>query len=97
MHYEADKVFVDNNSFKLMFRKQNFSQAEVRREREANSFAAAILMPRNLIKVEFENLQQNLSRHLNDEQIIHELAATFEVSELAMAYRLSNLGYVNYR
>lgn len=50
-------------------------------ERPANEFAAEVLMPRRLISAAFEQTQ--------DPAI---LAQRFEVSELAMGYRLVNLG-----
>jgi Zn-dependent peptidase ImmA (M78 family) len=52
-----------------------------RAERTANDFAAEILMPRKLISQVFRKTQ--------DPSV---LAETFEVSELAMGYRLMNLG-----
>jgi transcriptional regulator with XRE-family HTH domain len=50
-------------------------------ERAANEFAADLLMPRNMMVSEFE--------HMPDTQ---HLAKRFKVSELAMGYRLLNLG-----
>jgi Zn-dependent peptidase ImmA (M78 family)/DNA-binding XRE family transcriptional regulator len=52
-----------------------------RAERAANEFAADLLMPRRLIAAEFKQ-SQNPST----------LAELFEVSEIAMGYRLVNLG-----
>jgi Zn-dependent peptidase ImmA (M78 family) len=52
-----------------------------RAERTANEFAAELLMPRRLISQEFKRNQDPIA-----------LAVKFEVSELAMGYRLVNLG-----
>lgn len=52
-----------------------------RAERTANDFAAEILMPRRLISASFKASQQPAV-----------LATEFDVSELAMGYRLVNLG-----
>lgn len=50
-------------------------------ERAANDFAADLLMPRRFVQIEFER-DPHPSR----------LAKTFEVSEIAMGYRLVDLG-----
>jgi Zn-dependent peptidase ImmA (M78 family)/DNA-binding XRE family transcriptional regulator len=50
-------------------------------ERAANDFAAELLMPRRFV-----------SRAFADEQSTPMLARTFDVSEIAMGYRLVNLG-----
>jgi Zn-dependent peptidase ImmA (M78 family)/DNA-binding XRE family transcriptional regulator len=52
-----------------------------RAERAANDFAADLLMPRRLIAAEFERSQD-----------ASKLATRFQVSEIAMGYRLVNLG-----
>jgi transcriptional regulator with XRE-family HTH domain len=50
-------------------------------ERAANEFAADVLMPREMVLDEYERIQDT-----------HRLAKRFKVSELAMGYRLVNLG-----
>ncbi len=52
-----------------------------RAERAANDFAADLLMPRRFIAAEFQQSQDPAK-----------LAARFDVSEIAMGYRLVNLG-----
>lgn len=52
-----------------------------RAERSANEFAADLLMPRRLVAAEFERTPSPAR-----------LARKFEVSEIAMGYRLLNLG-----
>jgi Zn-dependent peptidase ImmA (M78 family)/DNA-binding XRE family transcriptional regulator len=52
-----------------------------RAERAANDFAADLLMPRRLIAAEFQQTQDPAK-----------LATRFHVSEIAMGYRLVNLG-----
>jgi hypothetical protein len=54
------------------------------REREANRFAAALLMPEALVANAVERLGA----------VPDALARVFAVSELAMAFRLVNLGYL---
>lgn len=50
-------------------------------ERLANQFAAGVLMPRDLVSAQYEEIQD-----------AHHLADRFHVSELAMGFRLINLG-----
>lgn len=58
------------------------------KERQANSFAAALLIPRKNITKDFKNSAKGLS----DYEITNILAARYEVSEDAMKYRLKDLG-----
>ncbi len=61
----------------------------------ANAFAAALLMPAELI---FSNLKQYVAtigktdRILSRDDLITQLARAFDVSTEAMGYRLINLG-----
>ncbi len=57
-------------------------------EKEANQFAAELLMPEEFIKADFEKLYD--SNH-DDEDIISEFARAYEVSHDAVVYRLINL------
>lgn len=94
LHVRGTKnnIFVD--STKVMFRRKGSTPKEYTQEKQANSFAAALLMPKVLIKQEINKLNKNLS-YLNDDIIIESLAAKFQVSEIAMTYRLMNLGYIH--
>jgi Zn-dependent peptidase ImmA (M78 family) len=58
-------------------------------EREANQFAAALLMPRPLLE------RAALDRDMYDEFDVSALAASFAVSEQAMAIRLQQLHVVD--
>ena len=53
------------------------------KEVDANKFAAELLMPESAVAYFVDKTTKNLS----------ELARTFNVSDTAMSYRLSNLGY----
>ena len=88
-HFELHKnndFFVDKD-FKVRFRDQQSTTGEVQYEIEANSFAAAILMPKNLLINKIEELDLDLT----DESAIKELAKIFDVSAMAMTYRIANL------
>lgn len=89
LHSEESNLFVDKN-FKVMFRTTSSPEEEhkIRLEREANNFAAAILMPEDLVNREVENMEFDLG----SEESIKELAKRFDVSTTAMYYRMMNLG-----
>lgn len=58
------------------------------KERQADMFAAALLMPRKNLSKDFKDI----SRGLSDEEATGILAKRYEVSEDAMKFRLKNLG-----
>lgn len=89
LHSNNSKMFVD----KAIFKRQadgGYSTREERMEREANNFAANILMPEVLVYREVSKFYKDL----NDENNIAALAKKFEVSPAAMTYRLINLGII---
>lgn len=65
-----------------------------REEREANAFAAELLMPRDLIEIELERVVAK-SRQATLRHVAADLAGRFRVSEEAMTYRLTNLGLLD--
>lgn len=86
-----NELFVDN--VKIMYRKQAASRVEKMQEIQANSFAAALLMPQTLLKEKFHELKDDLFS-CTDEEIIDSLSETFKVSSTAMTYRLINLNLI---
>lgn len=62
-------------------------------ERQANWFAAELLMPENMISTVARELVEQKS--MTDEALIGALAERFRVSRQAMGFRLLNLGVVN--
>ncbi|MBL7837215.1 MAG: ImmA/IrrE family metallo-endopeptidase [Bacteroidetes bacterium] len=90
LHRNEESLFIDKGE-KVMYRDLKSTSGEYRREREANAFAAALLMPEDLIDKE-------VRLYLNDNQHVYNIvdylaAEKFHVSSQAMAFRLSNLGY----
>lgn len=79
-------IFIDKNP-KVMFRNNASSSGEQLQEKEANHFAAALLMPKKLIKIEIDKMSNDI---INP---IKYLSRLFKVSEQAMSFRLANLGY----
>lgn len=62
-------------------------------ERDANAFAAALLMPARAVQAQAEpHVRAGTTRSA----LVSALARTFEVSEEAMGYRLLNLGFLSY-
>ena len=86
------KLFIDK-VFRVDFRDQTSSLARDREEIQANSFAAALLMPRDFLIREIKRRIENRG-NLSSQKLIEELARAFEVSSQAMEYRLTNLGFL---
>jgi len=82
LHPQKD-TFVD-------YRDNKASKKEVMRtprERQANMFAAALLMPRKYIQLDYKNVARNGF----GEEELSKLALKYSVSEEAMRFRLLNL------
>lgn len=90
--HPTDKFFVDNENYYqfIMFRSSNLSTSskDLKKEQEANAFAAAILMPQSFVKKEIQNYN---GFDFSDSRMINELAKKFEVSTQAISYRIINL------
>ena len=82
------ELFIDKT---VMKRDGRSSQAIDPQEIEANSFAAEILMPSELLLKSVEKLLDGKTGY-SAEDLISDLADEFEVSTQAMEYRLTNLG-----
>ncbi len=88
LHKINNDMFIDKKEFKL-FRNEQSSTGEHRIEQEANAFAAALLMPKDLLIGEIKKYKMDLTDDEDDS--ISKLAKKFEVSVLAMTYRIDNL------
>ncbi|WP_134385243.1 ImmA/IrrE family metallo-endopeptidase [Flavobacterium psychrophilum] len=86
LHSKEQPIFIDKTP-SVMFRNNSSSTGEDFKEREANAFAASLLMPKKLIEEEILNAPNDFDK------AISYLATTFKVSQQAMSFRLSNLGY----
>ncbi len=85
---DPSALFIDTH-YIVYRRDAQSSTGEDRREREANRFAAALLMPATLLHAEI----QKQPFDFGDEEMLTELASKFQVSTQAMSIRLSNLGF----
>ncbi|MES2863008.1 MAG: ImmA/IrrE family metallo-endopeptidase [Bacteroidota bacterium] len=91
LHSIDQKIFLDRKPQKVLYRNSVSSSGESLKEREANSFAAALLMPKSLID---EKILRAEIDELGDLDVfIENMASVFKVSTQAMTFRLSNLGY----
>lgn len=89
LHSDDVPLFIDKTE--RFNRDGNSSTGEIMREREANAFAAALLMPEKLVREQVETLKT-----ADDNNYIKELASKFGVSNQAMTIRLTNLGLLDY-
>lgn len=65
------------------------SRTNDRREREANAFAAHILMPEHFLRADLQARPVGV----NDEDAVQELAQQYQVSTQALAIQRVNLGF----
>jgi|SRR5690625_1366218 len=85
LHRSQMDFFIDNTYYAL--RDDNSSKGEFKMEREANGFAAALLMPKKLIIEEIKKINFDIA----DENSLNILSKKFKVSTQAMSFRLANL------
>lgn len=90
LHAKSNSLFVDKTE-KVMYRNAQSSTGELLKEREANAFAAALLMPRKLV----QQTASDLSKY-ELENFVYSLSVRFQVSDYAMGIRLSNMGLLEY-
>jgi Zn-dependent peptidase ImmA (M78 family) len=95
-HQRPGSVFVDKQGqhTAVIYRNANSSTGEDEQEREANAFAAALLMPAPLVRAQLENTRIELAGD-DDDSVISKLSKLFQVSMDAMAYRLAGLRLLN--
>jgi Zn-dependent peptidase ImmA (M78 family) len=74
------------SNIKIEYRNHLSSEGTVKKEQQANAFAAALLMPKKFLVEEIKNHHFDLS----DDESISQLAKTFNVSMLAMSLRILN-------
>ena len=88
LHRKSERLFIDKD-FIVKYRSNKlYDSLEMQQEQQANAFAAAILMPATLIHEEMKKVK---FRNFDETKLIESLSEIFEVSNLAMTYRLSNI------
>jgi len=82
--FAGEHVHVD----RVIMRNSRSSEGTDVREIEANQFASCLLMPEHMVQHHIPALKSQ-----DIEDVVRQLAKQFKVSEQAMAFRLSTLGY----
>lgn len=88
--HETETLHVDHG-FRVRLRDDVSSQGTDEFEREANFFAASLLMPKEFLEAD---LAQTHYVDLFDDSLLHELSRKYGVSSQALVNRLKNLGYI---
>lgn len=86
LHSKEQPIFIDKAPT-VLYRNDASSTGEDYKEREANAFAASLLMPKELVVELLEKAPHDINK------AISYLADKFGVSPNAISFRLSNLGY----
>jgi len=103
LHRDYSDIFLDkqynahvknDENVKQYFRVNNPNETITSQalEQQANAFAAAILMPEELLR----NQVAIIDFDFGSEEAIKYLARIFDVSTQAMSYRLANLGIFDF-
>ncbi len=88
--HEDEMLHVDSK-YQIALRSPQSSMGTDAKEVEANQFAAELLMPKELIEKDVNELMGDLEI----EDAVCELADKYQVSEQAMTIRLSTLGFLS--
>lgn len=91
--HKGDTIHLDNENraIEINFRGLEASNKVNDQEKEANLFAAELLMPKSLLDKDLKHIGQI---DLLNEDIILELAKKYKVSIAALTFRLYNLNYI---
>lgn len=80
-----------NNIFRFQHRNQDSSKGTNIEEKEANLFAAELLMPKQFLAKDLDNCNM---LNLLDEEQLNKLADSYQVSTQALTFRLAYLQYI---
>jgi len=91
--HKGEKVHVDSldRAFEVKLRDEDSSTGTDSDEREANLFAAELLMPASFLKEDLANLD---TLDLFRQDVLKPLARKYGVSTEALTFRLANLNYI---
>ena len=96
LHRDVMPVFIDKQFLRpylAAFRDTASSTGEDWLEREANAFAAALLMPAEMVRLAIAELGVDVA----DDDALENLARRFQVSRQAMTFRVANLSLTSER
>lgn len=88
--HEGEKLYVDRR-YQMKLRDENASKGNSEEEKEANLFAAELLMPVSFIK---QDLTQFDALDLSGDENLETLAQKYKVSIQALTFRLTYLNYI---
>ena len=88
--HEQEQLHVDR-AFRVRLRDDVSSQGTDEAEKEANFFAASLLMPKAFLE---KDLEKEESVDLLDDDFLRGLSRKYGVSTQALMNRLKNLGYI---
>ena len=88
--HDQEQLHVDHG-FRIRLRDDVSSQGTDEAEREANLFAASLLMPREFLEADLASEEYV---DLLDDGLLYDLARKYGVSTQALVNRLKNLGYI---
>ncbi len=88
--HDQEQLHVDHE-FRVRLRDDTSSQGTDEAEREANFFAASLLMPRQFLAKDLESKEYV---DLLDDTFLYKLARKYGVSTQALMNRLKNVGYI---
>jgi Zn-dependent peptidase ImmA (M78 family) len=88
--HDQEQLHVDRE-FRVRLRDDVSSQGTNEAEREANLFAASLLLPKEFLKADLASKEYV---DLLDDRFLHEIARKYGVSTQALVNRLKNLGYI---
>jgi Zn-dependent peptidase ImmA (M78 family) len=88
--HDQEQLHVDHD-FRVRLRDDVSSQGIDKDEREANFFAASLLMPKHFLEKDLESMDDI---DFLDDESLQELARKYGVSTQALVNRLKNLGYI---
>jgi Zn-dependent peptidase ImmA (M78 family) len=88
--HDQERLHVDHE-FRVRLRDDVSSQGTDEAEREANLFAASLLLPEKFLEADLASEEYI---DLLDDEFLHGLARKYGVSTQALVNRLKNLGYI---
>ncbi|QJD77123.1 ImmA/IrrE family metallo-endopeptidase [Spirosoma rhododendri] len=92
LEHQRKGVFIDTpEKYFALYRNANSSTGEDMQEREANAFAASLLMPLDLVREGVTHYMSSDITRKQDFELVPNLASDFNVSNIAMSIRLTNL------
>lgn len=96
LHQQKKSLFVDK-TLRVKFRDKKSNLAVDKDEIAANAFAEELLMPKNFIMKEVEKYVKDKEEDSIDiQKFIDHMTKKFQVSPLAMGYRLINIGVLSF-